>query len=106
MEVATVIATKSQNTVDLVGMQIVGQHGRIVGVITATVVDVESWQLSSVKVDLQAEVLNKLKLQHPWFGHRSVYLPVSHISGASDVLVLNEPLETMTFSKTKPSSWE
>jgi hypothetical protein len=97
------IATTLRSTGDLVGMQIVGHHGRIIGVVTAIMVDVKTWQASSLQADLQSEVLEELKLEQPWFGRRSVFLPMSQIAGASDVLVLNTPLETLEFSITSPA---
>ena len=96
-------ATNLQNTVDLVGMQIVGQQGRIIGVVKAVMVDVTTGQMSSLQADLHPDAASELKLEQPWFGHRSVLLPVSQIAGASDVVVLNTPLETMEFSVTDPA---
>jgi sporulation protein YlmC with PRC-barrel domain len=96
-------ATNLQNTVDLVGMQIVGQQGRIIGVVKAVMVDVTTGQMSSLQADLHPDVASELKLEQPWFGYRSVLLPVSQIAGASDVVVLNTPLETMEFSVTDPA---
>jgi sporulation protein YlmC with PRC-barrel domain len=93
-------ATNLQNTVDLVGMQIVGQQGRIIGVVKAVMVDVTTGQMSSLQADLHPDVASELKLEQPWFGYRSVLLPVNQIAGASDVVVLNTPLETMEFSVT------
>ena len=85
----------------LVGMKIIGQHGRAVGVISDMFADVETWQLQSLEVKLNRETLDGLKLKRPWFGTQTVHVPVSEISGASDNLVLKHPLEEMEFSGGK-----
>ena len=85
----------------LMGIDIIGQHGREVGVITDMFADVETWQLQSLEVKLNRETLDDLKLKRPWFGTQTVHVPVSEISGATDTLVLKHPLEEMEFSGGK-----
>ena len=87
----------------LVGMRIIGQHGREVGVITDMFADVETWHVQSLKVKLNRETLDDLKLKRPWFGTQTVHVPVSEISGATDNLVLKHCLEEMEFSGGKPA---
>jgi sporulation protein YlmC with PRC-barrel domain len=86
----------------LVGMKIIGQHGREVGVISDMIVDVGTWQLLSLKVKLNREALEDLKLKRPWFGSQTVHVPVGEISGATDNLILKSLLEEMEFSGGKP----
>ena len=85
----------------LVGMKIIGQHGREVGVISDMFADVDTWHLKSLEVKLNRETLDDLKLKRPWFGTQTVHVPVSEISGATDNLVLKHPLEEMEFSGGK-----
>ena len=87
----------------LVGMKIIGQHGREVGIITDMLANVETWQLQSLEVKLNRETLDDLKLKLPWFGTQKVHVPVSDISGATDNLVLKCLLEEMGFSGGKPA---
>ena len=87
----------------LMGLDIIGQHGREVGVITDMFADVETWQLQSLEVKLNRETLDELELKRPWFGTQTVLVPVSEISGATDHLVLKHPLEEMEFSGGKPA---
>jgi sporulation protein YlmC with PRC-barrel domain len=87
----------------LVGMKIIGQHGREVGVISDMFADVETWHLQSLEVKLNRETLDDLRLKRPWFGTQTVHVPVSEISGATDNLVLKHPLEEMEFSGGKPA---
>ena len=85
----------------LVGMKIIGQHGREVGVISDMFADVETWHLQSLEVKLNRETLDDLRLKRPWFGTQTVHVPVSEISGATDTLVLKHSLEEMEFSGGK-----
>ena len=87
----------------LMELEIIGQHGREIGVITDMLADVETWKLQSVEVKLNRETLDELKLKRPWFGSQTVLVPVSEISGATDKLVLKHLLEAMEFSGGKPA---
>ena len=91
------------NVKSLLGLEIIGQHGREIGVITDIFADVETWQLQSLEVKLNRETLDDLKLKRTWFGTHSVRVPVSEISGATDNLVLKSILEEMDFSGGKPA---
>lgn len=86
-----------------VGLGIIGQHGREIGVITDMLADVETWHLQSLEVKLNRETLDELELKRPWFGTQTVLVPVSEISGATDNLVLKHSLEEMEFSGGKPA---
>ena len=92
------------NVKGLLGMKIIGQHGREIGVITDMFADVETWQLQSLEVKLNRETLDDLKLKRTWFGTQTVRVPVSEISGATDNLVLKSTLEEMDFSGGKPAA--
>ena len=88
---------------NLMGLKIIGQHGREIGIITDMLANVETWQLQSLEVKLNRETLDDLKLKLPWFGTQTVHVPVSEISGATDNLVLKCLLEEMEFSGGKPA---
>lgn len=94
---------KESKVMSLVGMRIIGQHGRDVGIITDMLANVETWQLQSLEVEFNRETLDDLKLKLPWFGTQSVNVPVNEISGATDNLVLKCLLEEMEFSGGKPT---
>ncbi len=94
------------NVKSLLGMKIIGQHGREIGVISDMLVDVETWQLQSLEVKLNRETLDDLKLKRKWFGTQTVHVPASEISGATDNLVLKSLLEEMEFSGGTPADAE
>lgn len=83
---------------NLIGMRIIGQHGRDIGLIADMSADVETWQLQTLEVKLNRATLDELKLKRPWFGTQTIHVPVGEISGATDNLVLKCPLEEMEFS--------
>lgn len=92
------------NVISLMGMKVIGQHGREIGVITDMFADVDTWQLQSLEVKLNRETLDDLKLKRSWFGTQTVHVPISEISGATDNLVLKSLLEKMEFSGGKPAA--
>ncbi len=61
-------------------------------------VDVKSWNVEEVEVNLNRETLDDLKLKRPWIGTQKVRIPTDQVSGASDMLVLKAPLEEMEFA--------
>lgn len=87
----------------LIGMRIIGQHGREVGVIADISANVVTWQLEALEVKLNRATLDELQLKKPWVGTQSVRVPVNQISGASDNLVLSTSLEEMEFEGGQPS---
>lgn len=89
--------------ISLVGLPIIGQHGREIGVITDMLADIETWQLQSLEVKLNRDALDDLKLKQPWFGTQTVQVPVSEVSGATENLILKNALEAMEFFGGKPA---
>lgn len=83
---------------NLIGMKIIGQHGRDIGVVADMTADVETWQLQTLEVKLNRATLDELKLKRPWFGTQTIHVPIGEISGATDNLVLKSLLEEMAFS--------
>jgi sporulation protein YlmC with PRC-barrel domain len=92
------------NIISLLGIKIIGQHGREIGVVSDMFADVETWQLQSLEVKLHRETLDDLKLKRTWLGTQTVRVPVTEISGATDYLVLRSTLEEMDFSGGKPAA--
>lgn len=84
---------------NLIGMKIIGQHGRDIGVVADISADVGTWQLQNLEVKFNRATLDELKLKLPWFGTQTICVPVREISGATDNLVLKHPLEEMEFFK-------
>ena len=82
---------------NLIGMKIIGQHGRAIGIVTDMSADIETWQLRNLEVKLNRTTLDELKLKRPWFGTQTIGVPVNAISGATDNLVLKHPLDEMEF---------
>lgn len=89
--------TKSKIT-NLIGMKVIGQHGRDLGVVADVSADVETWQLLTLEVKLNRAALDELKLKRPWFGTQTIHVPVGEVSGATDNLVLMSLLENVEFS--------
>lgn len=93
--------TRYANHNDVVGLRIVGHHGREIGVVAEAQLDLESWKVTSLEVELTPDALADLKLKKPWFGRQTVSVPTNQVAGACDVLVLKVPVEDMEFSGGK-----
>lgn len=91
-------------SVNLLHMRVVGQHGHDVGVIKEILVNVETWQVDCLEVKLNRDTLEKLELKRPLLGTQTVRIPTSQVSGASDVIVLKAMLEDMEFAGGVPTS--
>ena len=78
---------------ELRGMRVVGANGRSFGDVDDLDVDVESWRIASVIVRVSSTAVVDLGLEKPFWTHARLTIPVDHISGASDSLVLRTTLE-------------
>ncbi len=90
------------NIKSLIGKHVVGQHGRQVGIVSDLLVNIESWQLEAIMIELSRESSEDLHLKQKWFGAQIVNLPISEISGVTDSLVLKHSLEEIEFSDRSP----
>ena len=54
---------------NLIGMKIIGQHGRAIGIVTDMSADIETWQLRNLEVKLNRTTLDELKLKRPNANH-------------------------------------
>lgn len=88
---------------NLIGIHVIGQDGRAIGVVTDMHVETDNWQLQSLTIELNRQTLEDLKLKRPWLGTQVVQVPISEISGASDALVLKCSLEEMPFTGGTPA---
>lgn len=93
--------TRQVNHQDVVGLKIVGHHGREIGVVVEAQRDLESWKVTSIEVELNPAALADLKLKKPWSGTQTVSVPTAQVAGACDFLVLKVPVEDMEFSGGK-----
>ena len=84
-------------------MRVVEQHGREIGAVEEVLVDTETWIVSHLKVALNRNALNDLKLRKPLFGTQTVRIPSKELAGAQDVIVLKRKLEDLEFDGGVPS---
>lgn len=83
---------------NLIGLNMIDQHGRNIGTVADLSVDISTWQLQTLEVNLNRTILDELKLKRPWFGTQAIQIPLSEVSGATDNLVLKCSLEDLEFS--------
>ncbi len=73
---------------ELKGISVVGAGGRVLGDVVDVDVDVATWRVAQVIVRIHSDAVEALGLKKPFWSRAQVALPVSHISGVSDVIVL------------------
>lgn len=74
-------------------MKVVGANGRTFGEVDELDVDVESWRIASIIVRVSSTSVTDLGLDKPFWTHARLTIPVEHISGASDNVVLRTTLD-------------
>jgi sporulation protein YlmC with PRC-barrel domain len=82
----------------LIKKEVLAQHGRKIGEVDAVFVDVKQWRITAYRITLARSVLEALDLEPPFlFCTQSVKMSVDHVSGVSDVVVLEDPIEEISF---------
>jgi sporulation protein YlmC with PRC-barrel domain len=65
------------------------------GEIHSADVDMNTWQITSLYINLSDEASNKLGFKHPFLGKVVVCLPVSDVKSITDKALLKHTLEHM-----------
>ena len=87
----------------IIGKHVFGQHGREVGIVEDLGIDTQSWTITALRVKLERTVLDDLRLKRFVFKTQLVDIPVAEVSGVSDALVLQRPLEKMIYAGGVPA---
>ncbi len=80
---------------ELKGIVVVGAHGRVVGEIDDVEIDPSAWRVTGIVVKVDAEAVVQLGLKKPFWSKARVTIPIDHVSGVTDVLVVDVPLERL-----------
>lgn len=73
------------------GKQVVSSDARAVGEISGSYVDLETWKINHLAVDLNNQTIELFgfkKPRTPFIGTVSVYIPIDAIDAAGDVITL------------------
>ncbi len=76
------------NADKLTGSRVVTQEGRQLGVVTGLDIEMEDWRVSALAVRLDRQAAADLGLARRLFRGQTVHIPVEHIAGATDTVVL------------------
>lgn len=86
----------------LTGKPVVSQDGRDVGAVAGLVLDVDKWSVRYIEVRLSRDSHEDLNLKRPLIRSQVIQVPVQHVSGVSDTVVLSSELEDLAFIGGKP----
>jgi sporulation protein YlmC with PRC-barrel domain len=88
------------------GKQVVSSDARVVGEVSGAYVDLETWKIDQLAVDLNNETIELLgfkKPRTPFMGTVSVYMPIDTVKVAGDIITLKtkyEELPNLPIDKT------
>jgi sporulation protein YlmC with PRC-barrel domain len=73
---------------ELLGKEVIGDHGSRIGKVRDVTVDVGSWQVKELEVDLVSDLAEELG-RKKMFGTQPAKIKVEHIRGVADTVLLN-----------------
>ncbi|HEY3359089.1 MAG TPA: PRC-barrel domain-containing protein [Polyangia bacterium] len=77
---------------ELVGTKVISQDGRVVGEIAGFEVDTDAWRVVGLVLRVERDLLERLHLKKPLLGSQQITIPIRHVAGVSDTVVLGLPL--------------
>jgi len=80
------------------GKQVVSSDARTVGEVSGAYVDLETWKINNLAVDLNTETMELFgfkKPSIPFLGTISVCMPIDEVKVAGDVITLNTKYEEL-----------
>lgn len=72
---------------------IAGKSARLLGKVEGIEVDTTNWKVTSIRLDVDKNVVEDLGLKKPRLGGVKVTFPVEIIDGISDKIILRENLD-------------
>jgi sporulation protein YlmC with PRC-barrel domain len=75
------------------GRTAIAADGQAVGHVAAAFIDVETWKVESVQIELRKEVADRLGASRSMFHAGSVEIPVRLIQSVGDAVVLSIPVD-------------
>ena len=83
------------NVNELMGKVVVGSKAYTLGTVNGVEVDLAMWQVTHLHVSLSTEATRELGFRKPILGAVTVYVPVSLVQVAGDIIALNKGREEM-----------
>jgi len=88
---------------NLVGLPVVTSDASTLGKVDGTELDVDTWKVTHLRVDLNDDSARLLSLKKPFMGGIRIGLPVSQILKVGDVVNLNVTLSQIRESPESKS---
>jgi sporulation protein YlmC with PRC-barrel domain len=82
----------------IIGLNVVGSYGIIVGVIKSAEIDAEKWQVTHIQVKLSSQASEDLGFKKR-FKSSVVCVPVSLVTSVGDVILLGRNIKELSENK-------
>ncbi len=88
---------------DLSGKKVLSQDGMEVGEVASFNLDTERWDVLSLVIKVDRDVLDTLNLRRPLIGTQKIIVDISEVSGVGTSIVLKSRIDDLPFSGGEPA---
>ncbi|MBA3458061.1 MAG: hypothetical protein H0T42_33570 [Deltaproteobacteria bacterium] len=74
-------------------MNVIGANGRVFGTVDDVELDAATWRATSLVARVRSDAITDLGLEKPFWSRARLSIPIHHVSGATNVVVLKTTLE-------------
>lgn len=92
------------NTIEsasIIGMKMIDHSGELVGVVTETILNLDSLCISGFKVKIELEALEEMRLKEPMLGTQEVLIPAAEVANIGEVVLLKSTRALTRFAGGK-----
>ncbi|MCK5798680.1 MAG: PRC-barrel domain-containing protein, partial [Deltaproteobacteria bacterium] len=88
---------------DLSGKKVLSQDGMEVGEVASFNLDTDRWDVLSLVIKVDRDVLDTLNLRRPLLGTQKIIVDISEVSGVGTSIVLKSRIDDLAFSGGEPA---
>ncbi len=80
---------------ELEGKTVVETGAKIIGTVSGIEIDLPTWKVTHLKIELADELTQTLGYKKPFLGHVEILLSVDAVKAVADVVTLNKAIEEL-----------
>jgi sporulation protein YlmC with PRC-barrel domain len=88
---------------ELEGKNVIETGGRILGTVSGIEIDLLSWKVTHLKVQLSYDAVESLGYKRPRFGHIEIMISVDTVKAVSDVVTLDKSIKDLRSAISPPN---